>query len=153
MSKDVTSEGFVGDGKPTDDRMTIKQIQDNLLNWKGRVKKASPNAWEPIQTLIDRAAELERELNTLHTFLKNGDVKTNQEVIEADTVLMEGKIATVEMHVDLLCKIGDLAISNISKAVMDSRTAGEQLTAEGSALDLIDVVLEFARIGLSSLRK
>jgi len=69
MSSEMTSEGQQAGGKPTGDRMTVKQVVEYVRLYEEAIKKAAPTAWHRITLLFDKLKEFERELENLNNVM------------------------------------------------------------------------------------
>lgn len=88
-----TSEGFVGNGRGTDDRMSVMQICDQIVRFK-----ESSELWKWIEILRDRAIELEKQCCKSQTLGEVG-VENFPEEVPVQTVEVDTK--TSPINIDL----------------------------------------------------
>jgi len=129
---DQTSEGYVGDGNPTNDRISANQIQEGIAIYESVIKKASPPAWAKIELLIDRLKQTVPRRETL--------------VLETSKLVSTSSVSPRVIQV-----LGRLAADTIANTLETSRMKNEAMTADGVALDMIELILALAYERLSDV--
>jgi hypothetical protein len=152
MGNEMSSEGMTR-GKPTTDRMTVKQVVDILNLYSAEIKsKCSPSTWPKIELLIERARQLEQELSavTLTTAVdaatsgydpNHHHVHPKEDLVpEPDPILYHTQIY----------RMGKYGVDIIREAVKESTGADEDLIVQGASFHLLEFILDLAEEALGS---
>jgi hypothetical protein len=163
MGNEATSEGYMGDGKPTDDRMSVDQIVD-FINLHG--DKIPDILKDKLELLIERAKELEKlttvSIPSVWVEEPDGKVPPGNVTITVDDAPKKvyGVGGTPQPCCDkcadnplspLTYLVGEYAADIVSQAVEDSRKNNEAFTAEGRTLAILDFIVALARDRLKQL--